>query len=119
MEVDPSQNYVSALSQENNSCWKFRSRLEKLLFVGIVVMLMLAAVFVTFFSTKIINSRKCNSNGYNLLNESGVSIAATRLQYSNFDSQSDLKNVYNDNSLNQNASKRESVCLSPNCIRSG
>ena len=103
MEVGPSNNFVSALlpQRNNNSCWKLRTRFEKVLLaiLILVVALLIAIIFIiAIFAGKI--------------NHQGIQSFSSDNYLLHYNSENEL-------SLNLLHNKRKSVCLSPECVKSG
>lgn len=103
MEVGPSNNFISALlpRQNNNSCWKLRTRFEKVLLaiLILVVAFLIAIIFIiAIFANK--------------LNHQGIQSFPSDNHLLHYNSENEL-------SLNLLNNQRKTVCLSPECVKSG
>jgi hypothetical protein len=97
MEVNPSHNFASALFPEKNSCWKFRTRFEKLLVLVIILVIVLCATLIVLMALVVNDALKSKGND-------------------DCDSNNNI-GFYHDNTLlDSNATK---VCLRPGCVKAG
>ncbi len=98
MEVNPSHNFASALFPEKDSCWKFRTRFEKLLVLVIIIVIVLCAALVILMALVVNNA--FNSKGND----------------NDCDSNNNIGFHYDNTLLDFNATK---VCLRPGCVKAG